>query len=518
MKKTVPILFLICLLLSGWGFFIDKAEANNLSVSNVSLTDLGSGSATVQFTISWDNSWWTTSAPNNYDAAWVFIKYSTDSGTNWYHATLKTTDGDNDPLNDAGTNWSAGSGTTLAMVLPTDKKGVFLQRNAAGTGTVNTTAIKFVWDYATDGVGSSLPTTAVRVKVFAIEMVYVPTGSFYLGSGGSDRFGFYTYPTTTTTYQVTSENYTIALQNTNPNLWYVTDPNVTTDGDETPANILPDFPKGYNSFYVMKYEISQGQYADFLNTLTSTQWSVRYSASNYNINRYAISYSSPNFTTVVSSVDKKDRACNWLSWQDIIAYADWAGLRPMTELEFEKAARGTNTVTANEYAWGTGITAPAAGGISKSPEDGTETITTANANCNYNNITWTSGDGGGVTGPLRCGIFATSTSVRWTAGASYYGVMELSGNLWEVVVPVSNIDGRSFQGVHGDGTLDSNGNATVTNWSLVVSDSAFKPGLRGGTWNLTDTLFEQVSSRLISESNAVYRSNAFGGRLVRTAP
>jgi hypothetical protein len=192
----------------------------------------------------------------------------------------------------------------------------------------------------------------------------------------------------------------------------------------------------------------------------------------------------------------------------------------MTELEFEKAARGPNTITtANEYAWGTGITAPAAGDISKSPEDGQEAITTANANCNYNNITWTSGDQG--QGPLRCGIFATSTSVRWTAGASYYGVMELSGNLWEVVVPVSNIDGRSFQGVHGDGTLDSSGNPTgdtATNWSLVVSDSAFKPGLRGGTWNLTDTLFEQISSRLISESNAVYRSNAFGGRLVRTAP
>jgi hypothetical protein len=35
------------------------------------------------------------------------------------------------------------------------------------------------------------------------------------------------------------------------------------------------------------------------------------------------------------------------------AFADWSGLRPMSELEYEKACRGYNTpAVPNEYAWG----------------------------------------------------------------------------------------------------------------------------------------------------------------------
>ena len=46
------------------------------------------------------------------------------------------------------------------------------------------------------------------------------------------------------------------------------------------------------------------------------------------------------------------RTCNFLSWQDGYAYAGWAGLRPMTELEFEKACRGPLNPVPHEHAWG----------------------------------------------------------------------------------------------------------------------------------------------------------------------
>lgn len=506
-------LFLIYLILSGWGFLIDKAEANNLSVSNVSLTNVSliGGTATVQFTISWANSWWISSAPGNYDAAWVFIKYSTDSGSTWSHATLKT----------SGTNptgFSAGTGTALNIIVPTDKKGAFLQRSAAGSGSVSTSSIQFVWDYATDNVSRSA--TAI-VKVFAIEMVYIPQGSFSTGGSNDTSLvncGFYPYGSATSTpWTITSESQiTVA---TAGGLDYPVRAICGGCGDRS-GPIPAAFPKGYAAFYMMKYEISQGQYADFLNTLTSTQALKRYpsvatdttwttvGAASY---RYTITGSHPNYTAGT----KADRACNWLSWADIVAYADWAGLRPMTELEFEKAARGPSAVVAHEYAWGSiSITATTAASISKAPEDGTETITTGN--CNYNNITWTSGDQG--QGPLRCGIFATTTSVRWTAGAGYYGVMELSGNLWEVVVPVGNTAGRAFTGLHGDGALDADACADVTNWpGRTAAENAYITAMKGGNWQL-EAAFEQVSFRLLSSSNAVYRSNAFGARLVRTAP
>jgi hypothetical protein len=116
----------------------DLCYANNIAVSNVTITGQSTSAQTckVQFDISWNNSWRNAI---NYDAAWVFIKYSTDSGTTWAHATLKT----------AGTNpsgFSQGTGTGLDIVVPTDKKGAFLQRTSNGSGSVSTTSIQFVWD------------------------------------------------------------------------------------------------------------------------------------------------------------------------------------------------------------------------------------------------------------------------------------------------------------------------------------------------------------------------------------
>ena len=80
--------FFFCCLLFVFCFLIDKTEANNLNVSNVSLgnVSLGQATAVVQFDISWDNSWRTNT---NYDAAWIFVKYSTNAGASWNHATLK---------------------------------------------------------------------------------------------------------------------------------------------------------------------------------------------------------------------------------------------------------------------------------------------------------------------------------------------------------------------------------------------------------------------------------------------
>ena len=48
----------------------------------------------------------------------------------------------------------------------------------------------------------------------------------------------------------------------------------------------------------------------------------------------------------------KDRPCNYLSWDDAMAYADWAALRPMTELEFTKACRGDKEPAFHERPWG----------------------------------------------------------------------------------------------------------------------------------------------------------------------
>ena len=72
--------------------------ANNISVTNTSLTGQNTtGKYTmVKFDIRWENSWRTSSAPKNWDAAWVFVKFRTAGGA-WQHATLNTTGGHTAP-------------------------------------------------------------------------------------------------------------------------------------------------------------------------------------------------------------------------------------------------------------------------------------------------------------------------------------------------------------------------------------------------------------------------------------
>jgi len=274
---------------------------------------------------------------------------------------------------------------------------------------------------------------------------------------------------------------------------------IADDFNNATTQSLPAaFPKGYNAFYCMKYEISQQGYVDFLNTLTQTQANTRkYTGGT---NRYAITGS----TVGSYATTNPYLACNHLSWADVAAYLDWSGLRPMTELELEKACRGTVTAVANEYAWGsTSITQNT--GITNSGL--TNETSTNSGNCTY-------GNHASVQGPMRVGAFATSSSTSLTAGATYYGIMEMSGNLWERSVTVGNPTGRTFTGVHGNGALDATGNADATTWPVTNASGA---GFRGGDWNNNAT-YLRVSDRYYAALASVTRDNRFGGRGVRLAP
>ncbi|MDD5439896.1 MAG: SUMF1/EgtB/PvdO family nonheme iron enzyme [Candidatus Omnitrophica bacterium] len=502
-------------------FVSSPAHANNISVSNSQFTDQNSTADTikVQFDISWNNSW---RDEVNYDAAWVFLKYSTDGGATWSHATLKTS-------GTTPSDTSVGAGTVVEIIIPTDKKGAFIQRASAGTGILSTTSVQLCWDYATDGV-SDADANAItsQVKVFAIEMVYIPQGSFYAGDGStSDVDAEFEDAKNGTPYTVSSENQIVlggggagSMGNNNATAQNA----VMHDdfNDTTSQNLPAAFPKGYNAFYMMKYEITEGQWVGFFNTLTSAQKTTRditgatdgksQDGVSY---RNTVAWSSGDATTT-----RPDRACGYLSWTHLCAYADWAALRPMTELEYEKACRGGNAVSEGEYAWGN-TTITAAVTISGT-ENGTETITTSGANCCYTDQTF-NGDGDDGEGPLRAGIFATSLSTRTQSGAGYYGAMELSGNIAEHTVSVGTATGRAFTGSHGDGTLTSTsgyeGNATNTDWPGIDGTTSrgvtgqTGSGIRGGDALTTDV---SVSYRFLADWQASSFAS-YGGRCVRTA-
>jgi len=499
--------------------------ANNISVSDAYLVeqDPSTGIIKMEFDIGWENSW--RDVVNN-DACWIFVKYSTDIGATWNHATLKT----------SGTNpsgCSIGSGTGINIIVPSDKKGCFVERSDTGSGTLNVTDVRLVWDYANDGVSAEYANDLdTRVKIFAIEMVKVPEYAFSAGDSDADvESCFKAGKKQSVPISISSEN-AVNFNNEDDGPYYYQSANNSGEWSKgstfTVSNL---FPKGFKGFYIMKYEISQGQWIDFFNTLADSQKTTRdITSAGFNgktsdsvVKRNAVSWTSGD--AVLVNEREYGRACNYLSWMDLAAYADWACLRVMTELEYEKACRGPAAVNDDEYAWGS-TSIQEATQISGT-EDGTETVSTAGANACFNDTTFIGGDG--EKGPLRCGIFSDATSGRTASGGSYYGVMELSGNLWERCVTIGNPSGLSFEGTHGDGLLTSLGNATNTDWPGIDAapangvTGASGAGFRGGSWyDSNDRLMvaDRGWAARTDNMRSVSGSNywGYGGRCCRTAP
>ena len=122
------------------------AKGNNVQVSTPIFTDqnVSNGEVSIQFDISWDNSWRTSSAPNNWDAVWLFVKYKNVDGT-WHHATLS-------PNNNS--TGSVGAGATLSV--RGDNIGAYLYRSTNGTGTFTSNGVKLRWNFQANGIGPNL--------------------------------------------------------------------------------------------------------------------------------------------------------------------------------------------------------------------------------------------------------------------------------------------------------------------------------------------------------------------------
>jgi formylglycine-generating enzyme required for sulfatase activity len=471
-------------------FCAGSASANNVQISNVSILNNGPGNIQVQFDVSWDNSWRINVGPNNYDGVWVFFKYKTASG-NWTHMTM------------TGSNNVIPTGFDAYQTNDFLKSGAMLYREPAnmGIGSVSLSGVRL-------GVISTLPYN-IDVRGFALEMVFVPAPTtrpfFGDGNGTTESTNALHYTdNTATTGSVVPMKVDVNGFDDNELEGVTQSTGIYVYSNDTiqktvPLGSLDPFPT-MKAIWVMKYEINQAAYRDFLNTLSYAQQASRTAVApgsavgtgalvSAGTSRNYLEIATPGTNPGTPAIfgcdangnnlyDESDDgewiACGFITWPDVAAYLDWSGLAPMSELQFERVSRGSSSAGPNpallgEYAWGASTVFNSAytlSGNATAGEAATNASTTS-GNAAYNATS--------SAGPLRSGIFATGSSSRIESGAGFYGVMELSGNVSEYCITLGNAAGRSVRYIpNGNGTISAAGNA-----QLSVGGAGFWPGMEG---------------------------------------
>ena len=155
------------------------------------------------------------------------------------------------------------------------------------------------------------------------------------------------------------------------------------ENDERPVHIVY-----LDSFYIDKTEVSNAQFAQFLNEQGNQEEN--------GVTWLDIEDREGTITESGGRYQPKGGYAHHpvteVTWYGAVAYCEWAGRRLPTEAEWEKAARGTDART---YPWGEGI------------------------DCNHANYSACIGE--------------TTEVGSYPLGASPYGALDMAGNVWEWV-------------------------------------------------------------------------------------
>jgi formylglycine-generating enzyme required for sulfatase activity len=477
----MKICFAITLLL-----FSAAAFASDITVEGVEwMRNAATKTYAARFTIAWNNSW---RNDRNHDAAWVFIKYQPQSRlANYRHARILS------------------SGHRLLMnqvtgcpdpsfEVPGDRGGIFIFPSAKYRGSIRW-MVEVALDTAILG-DQNINLNDRMLEVFAIEMVHVPQDAFTVGDADTTALRNFSLFAAdgegkpAGLYTIRSEKEPIAVGPEKGKLYYNAD--VAIYHGDRKGTIPAEFPKGFAGFYIMKYETTQGQYATFLNSIspTASQARANFGGKDYYENRGTIRFNDQQY-----SAGSPQRPCNFFSWDDACAFADWACLRPMTELEFEKACRGPQKPIAHEFPWNT--------------DNKTKLQRVVNTN---GDLVWLNG--------LKESELTDNNRDQF--GASYYWVMDLAGSLWERCVTIGDSTGRAFKGTHGDGALTGYGFASNADWPKGSTETAGF-GFKGGGYYEKQRMYGAfnphgpIGYRNFAAWAGGARSIAYGSRFVRTA-
>ena len=199
-----------------------------------------------------------------------------------------------------------------------------------------------------------------------------------------------------------------------------------------------------DAFYMDKYEVTIGKYKQFV--------------------RATGHRSLPDWVSEFSPTDQHPVV--GVSWQDAMAYTQWAGKRLPTEAEWEKAARGG--LVGKRYPWG-------------------DSIDTSKANYSSSNFG----------GPKTVGSYA----------ANGYGLYDMAGNVFEWCLDAYNSD--AYESLPQRNPVSGGTIASIIDNFLNVNNLRV---VRGGSW-LFNSEDVRVAYRLFYSSS--YSHNDFGFRCAR---
>ena len=230
------------------------------------------------------------------------------------------------------------------------------------------------------------------------------------------------------------------------------------DSDEQPVHTVY-----VDAFYMDKYEVTNAEYAAFLN------------AKGKHIENGIVWFDLTDEHALIERVGGRYRAkagyANHpvieVSWYGAMAYAAWAGKRLPTEAEWEKAARGG--LAGQKYPWG-------------------NTIDSSKANYNLN-------------------IWETTSVGSYSPNA--YGLYDMAGNVWEWCLDA--YDANFYRNpVHRNPIAGAASISDVINNYTNVKSSRV---LRGGSWD-GPAQRVRVANRLGSTPSSTYYVSGF--RCART--
>ncbi len=240
-----------------------------------------------------------------------------------------------------------------------------------------------------------------------------------------------------------------------------------SNDEDAPNDEQPVHSVYVDAFYMDKYEVTNAQYARFLNAkgkhaegeitwynIPKRAWMIRFVSGKY---RVRLGY--------------ENHPVNYVSWYGAMAYAEWVDKRLPTEAEWEKAARGG--LAGQKYPWG-------------------NTIDSTKANYDF--------DGGGPSG---------YTTVVGKYAANGYGLFDMAGNVREWCLDEYNKGFYSVSPVQNPLSGANSIEWLINNYKNV---KRFRV-LRGGDWT-SEERFVRVAYRhyplLFVES-----ANYYGFRCVR---